>query len=367
MSSVDTYLKQIYKYWNMCDAELPRNIKWTSLASTCNETCSLLSSIPDKIQSYWNKNGHTYKCAHITYQTPKQRVINVYISSKKITHQIQTDNIKFALKSILLLEKLEDGTVPFPIFLSSENQCSKTLNIYILHTPFKKILSSKPRQPLEPWYCNTGFSFSCKKDNEILIFREEEWKKVLIHEMIHAFGGDTAENHKFLGKDCNLLLHSMFRGLHPDMSDLRAYEACTELWANLIYISTCGPKKDAVKEQQVWSVFQAVKLLNHYQLSYQELIDGSSHTFYEKDTTAFSYYILRCILFCHIDAFMELCNKHTTKSLSLPNNLVDFIQEFYQEKEFMKMMDNLYRQFSLETEKSEELLTLKMCFYGKLF
>ena len=43
---------------------------------------------------------------------------------------------------------------------------------------------------LSPDIVNTGLTRRCATDNEVVIYRQEEWFKVLIHELIHGFGLD---------------------------------------------------------------------------------------------------------------------------------------------------------------------------------
>ena len=72
----------------------------------------------------------------------------------------------------------------------SDINCAKTLDIYLFFTPFKKILPSRNTEILGAEHVNTGFSYQCSPNGEIIIYREEEWMKVFIHETFHAFGFD---------------------------------------------------------------------------------------------------------------------------------------------------------------------------------
>ena len=46
------------------------------------------------------------------------------------------------------------------------------------------------QKPLVQSHVNSGYTYTCKENNEIVIYREEEWLKVLIHESFHAYGLD---------------------------------------------------------------------------------------------------------------------------------------------------------------------------------
>ena len=72
--------------------------------------------------------------------------------------------------------------VPF-----SDKDCSKTLTIYLFMSPSIKLLPNRPAQIIDQHNINTAFTYACKRNNEIHIYRQEEWFKVLIHESFHSF------------------------------------------------------------------------------------------------------------------------------------------------------------------------------------
>ena len=74
--------------------------------------------------------------------------------------------------------------------ISDKSKCVETLNIYVYLTPFEKIIPAAKGQSIGPENTNTGYTFRCEKQNEIIIYRQEEWFKVLIHETMHAFVAD---------------------------------------------------------------------------------------------------------------------------------------------------------------------------------
>ena len=74
----------------------------------------------------------------------------------------------------------------------AKTKCSHELKIYLYLTKLKKILPTNGGI-IGQEHANTGYTMACKTDNEINIFREEEWFKVLIHESFHAFGLDFSE------------------------------------------------------------------------------------------------------------------------------------------------------------------------------
>ena len=66
-------------------------------------------------------------------------------------------------------------------------KCSKTLKIYGFLTPFKKQLPGNQFTVISQNHCNSAVTFACASSGELLIYRKEEWKKTLIHELFHSF------------------------------------------------------------------------------------------------------------------------------------------------------------------------------------
>ena len=75
----------------------------------------------------------------------------------------------------------------------SNKMCSKKLNIFIYMTSLKKELPKTNAHVLNQTNVNTAFTRTCMPTAEIVIFRKEEWFKVLIHESFHNFGLDFAD------------------------------------------------------------------------------------------------------------------------------------------------------------------------------
>ena len=64
------------------------------------------------------------------------------------------------------------------------------MNIYIFLTDLKKKLPEHTGQEIGKINVNTGFTMTCRPKSNIVIYRKEEWFKVLIHETFHNFGLD---------------------------------------------------------------------------------------------------------------------------------------------------------------------------------
>ena len=66
------------------------------------------------------------------------------------------------------------------------NKRMKSLDVYLYLSNEKKILPESNVTILGLNECNTAVTYACSERGSILIFREEEWKKVLLHELFHS-------------------------------------------------------------------------------------------------------------------------------------------------------------------------------------
>ena len=77
------------------------------------------------------------------------------------------------------------------------------------------------------------FTTTCPKDSEIVIFRKEEWFKVLIHESFHNFALDFSDMNTY---ECTKDILSIF----PVNSEVNLYESYTEFWAEIMNALFCS-------------------------------------------------------------------------------------------------------------------------------
>ena len=69
------------------------------------------------------------------------------------------------------------------------NECNnESFTIYFYFTPFEKKLPECSITIIGPEHVNSGVSYVCSENGEMVIFREEEWFKVFIHESFHSLG-----------------------------------------------------------------------------------------------------------------------------------------------------------------------------------
>jgi hypothetical protein len=220
-------------------------------------------------------------------------------------------------------------------YVAQDNDCSKTISLYFYFTPFKKLLPRTAGQTLGQANANTGFTYSCgsnpfsggKKSTEIIIFRHQEWFKVLLHETLHN-----------LELDFNTHVATSLRDIFPGIRHgILLSEAYVETWARLLnaafYVfydiyggnGTVTEYNVAIQRclsaERVFSLFQADKTLKYMGLSLSELIDrdperGTSFAKkYSEATNIFAYYILAGMMVFAADEFIEWCLKTNKFSL----------------------------------------------------
>ena len=197
--------------------------------------------------------------------------------------------------------------------------CSKTLTVYLYFTDCTKTLPHRAeKKPIELTQnnVNTGFTRACELDNEIYIFRREEWFKVLIHESIHAMGVDFSWYTD--QSPIESILKKEFTGVK--IAEWNVSECYTEMWAEImnvliqVFLVTKKQNFSSVKDivynalyyESCWSHIQCSKILQYYGITYQELISNKV-VYQETETSVFSYYVLKCLLMCNIGLFIDWC------------------------------------------------------------
>ena len=208
--------------------------------------------------------------------------------------------------------------------LYASPKCSKKVNVYLYLTDLKKVLPKKSMRELDAENANTAFTTSCQLETEIILFRREEWFKVFIHESFHNLGLD------FIGQPVNNILSQIF----PINFEFKLYETYTELWAelmNIIFINVATGKpfnksqlEKHVQIERKFSLMQSAKILNHFGITYSDILNGNAKEKYKEDTSIFCYFILKTILLYNCNDFIEWLYNHQKP---MPNKVDKFIQD----------------------------------------
>jgi len=220
--------------------------------------------------------------------------IRDYIYTKMTHHMIQQFIIHhkhitikiYSPKSIPKTYMKQIVAILYLLVPYSQESCSQELSIQIYLTPFKKIF---PEQGtiLGPEHINSGVTWSCKKNSEVVVFREEEWFKVYIHELFHNLGLDFSQHSRSYFK-------KELQNIHPIESEFLLYETYCECWATII--------------QLVYFNRSPLREINHALCQAKRIIQVRE--IYKEKTNVFCYYFIKAVFLSDIDYFVKWCKKH---------------------------------------------------------
>ena len=260
----------------------------------------------------------------------------------------------------------------------SSSECSKSLNIFIYLTDFKRIIPDNNYTILGSYNVNGGFTTTCDKNSEIVVYRKEEWFKVLIHEAFHNLGLD------FSKMNTNQF-HSKIKQLFPINSKFNIFESYCEFWARILNSAFCSYNvidnkndKDAFKTfldffiqiERLFSLFQCNKILKFLGISYQNMYetDNGSHiareNLYKETTNVFAYYIVTAFLLDNYVNVMNWCNKNNLSCFKFNNSqrnldlFYNLIENSYKRNEFLKNLmcvSNYASKLNKKTNKNNKL------------
>jgi hypothetical protein len=206
---------------------------------------------------------------------------------------------------------------------------------------------------------NTAFTTTCPVDSEIVVFRNEEWFKVFIHETFHNFGLDFSNMNNTEVNKCILNIFAV-------KSQVNLYEAYTEFWAEIMNALFCSfislkNKHDIhsflsnaeyyINFERTYSFFQLVKTLHFMGLQYKDLYSNSEHSkilrdhLYKEKTNVLSYYVIKCILMNNYPTFLLWCKRQNLSILQFKKTILNqkefckYIEKNYKTKE---MLNNIY-------------------------
>lgn len=209
----------------------------------------------------------------------------------------------------------------------AKESCAEELFVYLILTDAKKLAPVNDETPIDVIHANTALTTSCSKQNEIFVFRREEWFKVFLHETFHCLGLDfSAMSFGPTGDPTNKCILSHFPALDPN-TDVRLYETFCEMWAELFHLmfllfskGKCRPFSEtqfirALKKEQAFSLQQSHKILNRANLNYSDFFsEKDERMMYREKTQAFSYYVLKSVLLWHTDEFLNWCREYCAGS-----------------------------------------------------
>lgn len=213
--------------------------------------------------------------------------------------------------------------------------CANKIQIYIYPTPFEKVLPVSKIDILAAEHVNTAYTYHCPNDGEIVIFRNEEWFKVFLHETFHTYGFDFSNLNSNINSN---VINATLRRIFSIESEFNAAEAYTETWArimncafNAFYRLPNKKEKEkfymilktSLELERTFSIFQCNKILNFMGMSYADLHnkkEAGKRNLYREKTNVFAYYILTAIFMNNSSGFLHWCYTHNESSLFQFNN-----------------------------------------------
>lgn len=228
----------------------------------------------------------------------------------------------------------------------------KPLEIYYFDTKFKKKFS-KHNITLNEDNCNSGATYHSHNNNGLVIlWRREEFMKVLIHEVLHAIGSDK-----------NLFNNSLNRYIKIkycllDLDKINISEAYIETFANIINLILLTlmlnlPYKTInifYKLELKYSLLLITNILKHYDYtSIRQLKQvGSSKKdnckYLKQETSIFSYYIVKTALLLNLKEYMKYVKTCSQKLIVLnikcPYTFIKLVEKSFGIK-FINIVDKL--------------------------
>jgi len=311
-----------------------------------------VSSFPEEIRK--NIQERSQFCFSYTFSLFNREIIIKFIVEDLIVEPLINIYNEYVKKILVWLAFINNYASP---------KCSKILNIYIYFTSLKKNLPESNIHILDEKNVNTAFTYTCIKDSEIVIFRKEEWLKVLMHETMHNFGLDFSDiNYKEVDKK----IFNIF----PVSSRGNSFEAYTEFWAEILNVSFCSyymiindhknNEKEFIKNfeffiefEKIFGIFQMVKALQFMGLKYEDLYSNNEkskilrNTFYKEKSNVLSYYVTRVILLSEFQGFLKWCNTNNSHFIQFKktnqnmNLFFEFVEKNYKKKKLIKSVQQM--------------------------
>ena len=250
--------------------------------------------IPDKIREFISEKIN-YKYT-IIYEFKNILITLNYYSKDKI----KKETFNNILKRIMFMMLISNTYI--------------NINIDIYNTPFKKKFkcnNSHKCGNLNHMNVNSGLNYG----NNIIIFRNEEYLKLLLHELIHALNIDN----KYETLKDNKQILEIF---NINSNNLLINESYVETWAIILNIfCTLKEKKNIdlnefklnLNKELIHSLHQCSKLCIYYNIeNFSKIYNNNPETVYYKDNVnTFSYHIVKTINLYNIKKFLKnFCDKN---------------------------------------------------------
>ena len=263
------------------------------------------------------------------YQCPAE-----IMSDMNTLHGIQYNSrLTIPVKLMFFTKTNEDCIDRFHIamtILRYMMQFPNTLSSIEIVFAFTSVRKQLPTHGLiGPSTLNTGYTVG----NQIVVYREEEWLKVFIHECMHLFDYDSELRNK------SELLYPLF----PISKKIQINESYCEIWARLINCCVISVLNNVqldllLEKERKHSLQQMVNVLHYMGIKYPQLMD--KHTAYKENTNAFAYLVIPAILIQDPYLFVKWCKKNNKTLLTIQHadKYMELVQMTYNTKEFLNVI-----------------------------
>ena len=298
---INSFYKDILQSYKYIDNLL---IEQKKIELSLNSYNNSLQYLPNTILTYIKSNIRETYSFH-TIINGRHITLNFSICGSLYYNQNQLNLYsKLVFMIIYILDKY------------ASTHCAKNITIQIYLTHFKKILPYKQTAILGANEVNSGYSTSgCHKNTKITIYRDEEWYKVLIHELFHNMNLDFATMD--ISKIQRKLTH-----IFEINSTYEIYETYCETWARILnvaitsFIFSLDNKEkfrakfhSLIQYERIFSLQQADLILNR--------IKNTKN--YKENSNVFCYYILTGATMNNYLEFIKWCDTNNTKLLKFKN------------------------------------------------
>jgi hypothetical protein len=280
-------------------------------------------------------------CSRVEFQTPKRKITVDFVFMKNKSYS------GFSLKKYIPYLQLWFSLLNY---ITPDNSINQTLNIKIYLTKEKKRFPEKA-DILSSKHINSALTYICEQHGDIMIYREEEWFKVLLHECMHSFCLDFS-------KDSQNELDSCLKKKMPiHINNPHYSETYAEVWAELLNIGFISFSKEwhlfslryefYLQLEVVHSISKFNSILAREGMSVTSLREKKH---FNQDTHVYEYHILKTILLHSIGKFLNWCSINNGTNLipfrGTMNSFCKLICDSYEDSNFTSSVLTVGSNFS---------------------
>ena len=300
-----SYWSQIYKFYELIKEQYTQKLN-IIIHEDINQNTPVINSIKNNlfskdtfVSSNIGKTLHKYIYAH---EIVCNEIQILYFSAKNKLSKKEEKDVKMCIYRVHALKKLFKNNKP--------------IVISVFPTLFRKTINklSKTIKPLGTKNVNSGLTFYSLADSNngtIILWRYEELKKVLIHELFHAIYLDLG---LILNEDIFQNYMKVKFKLNKFIGVNESYvETIASIFNVLLHIIETKKSKDYIRYyiqvELFYAITKASQILHYYNFSsLNELIKGNKKAF-NQDSNVFSYYILKTLILHKFDKIMCILSK----------------------------------------------------------